>query len=159
MKPNWLKLLELQQTRNYGLTLPFLIGALRNPPGVTSSDESICFEEFDGLLASMRDKTPPGYSVSIGKCSRLGQPVATIVDVPQGHYKEWPSRELPKLSLYIAREYLTKGASSSETSMRLWMLCKDAVMTGRFSFDLASASYRSFTPLDFDFIEKAIQGA
>lgn len=64
--------------RNMGLTIPFIIGALRQPVGqILSSDESL--EDLRELLVSLRDDPAPGtLKTQILRCPDLDEPIVAI---------------------------------------------------------------------------------
>lgn len=60
MKPAWLKLTEeWQSSGHFGLTIPFVVGALRSWPGQPLGNH-FGIEEVRSLLTSMRDEVPKG---------------------------------------------------------------------------------------------------
>src|SRR5690606_26441005 len=77
MQPAWFKLLihNQQRKRRFGLTLAFLIGALRQPIGRLVSTEQEGIGELKRLLLLMRDETPPTHYICVNECDRLREPV------------------------------------------------------------------------------------
>ena len=76
MIPFWLKLLRANNNnRGYGLTLPFVIGAMRTPVGSAVTDESNNIAEVKALLSSIKENTPDTSYISLTVCDRLRQPV------------------------------------------------------------------------------------
>jgi hypothetical protein len=63
--------------KNIGLTIPFILGALRQPVGqVLSSAES--FEELRALLVALRDNAPDLLKAQILRCPDLDEPIITL---------------------------------------------------------------------------------
>lgn len=78
MDRRWFRLLETyKQDGHVGLTLSFLIGALRTPVG-TLADDDTSRSELLLLLRRMRDETPKGLYVRIAECQTLHQPIAAL---------------------------------------------------------------------------------
>ena len=152
--PNWLRLLELQSRRDFGLTLPFLVGALRTPPGALIHGDDENFREFEKLLLDMRNRMPAGYSVMIGPCSRLHQPIAHISQSPQPNYVGWPAQEQPRMSLSFSPRYVANEGLIDQAPQLMWDLCRTPIVAGNFSFD--DGMYRRFTAQDIDFIARAL---
>src|SRR5260221_2735595 len=83
MWPVWFKLLEqFRRDGRFGLTFPFLLGALRTPPGLTIAADELNRGELTTLLESMRDNTPPSHYVRIALCDWLHEPVAAALRGP-----------------------------------------------------------------------------
>ena len=63
--------------KNIGLTIPFILGALRQPVGkILSSAES--FEELRMLLVVLRDNAPDLLKAQILRCPNLDEPIVTL---------------------------------------------------------------------------------
>lgn len=76
MIPFWLKLLRANNNnRGYGLTLPFVVGAIRTPHGSVITDETTSISEVKALLSSIKEETPDTSYISLTVCDRLCQPV------------------------------------------------------------------------------------
>ncbi len=60
-----------------GPTIPFLLGALREPAG-TVSDEATSRTELRALIVAMRDQTPEGHQAIITSCGTIGQLIVTV---------------------------------------------------------------------------------
>jgi hypothetical protein len=153
MKPKWVKLLEEQRYVNgrMGLTVPFLIGALREPPGSAFvGDPTI--SEIRNLLASMMDYSRDHSGMRVYECQTLRQPTvmleeswgAEAVHLPDGS----PSH------LYAWLQYFSSGAHDVESlSQGLWDRLNDSIRVRRFSYRLGS--YQEFNNEDLDFIARA----
>lgn len=158
MRPAWLKLLLLNnQRRRFGLTFPFLVGALREPPGAVSATE-VAVGELKRLLESMRDDTPESHVIRIAECDRLHQPVAAPIpgmfNLGVG-YAAIPSLKNGRVSLYVSEQYLQGKRPSVETvSNSLWNLSAAAISERRFSFD--RGSFRVFDDWDLGLIRDAL---
>lgn len=77
--PKWARLLDQHQAEGHtGLTLSFLAGALREPPGAVLGAE-VSLAAFRALLEAMTDEpAPDGRVVRIFECHNLMQPVAAL---------------------------------------------------------------------------------
>ena len=71
----WQKLLRAHN--RVGLTLPFLIGAMRTPVASTMIDEEQNIADVKALLTSIRDDTYDESYVVLNICGNLKQPVFT----------------------------------------------------------------------------------
>jgi hypothetical protein len=147
MKPPWLLLLEQRQKSGFGLTLPFLLGALRSPPGKPFTTEAEAQDALGALLESMGKDAPENYTVRIAHCDKTQQAVAALVYMPQ----EWCKKVGAAGSLYISPEYI-KGKKQPEKA--LWRLCKKSVLSGSFSF--IEGKQQNFNDQDLEFISGAL---
>jgi len=151
MKPDWLKLLELRKQKGFGLTLPFIYGAVHCLPTIFSEEEAQ--RTFEAVILSMRDEAPSGYQVRIHECGELHQPVAGIVYSPQPWCEGWPSPHKPETSLCISSEYIPEGAPIETAIPLLWSRCRDAIIARAYSFK--GGVYCPFNATDLDFIKQA----
>jgi hypothetical protein len=158
MYPGWLKLLLLNNQRiRFGLTFPFLVGALREPPGAVT-DTNVAAGELKRLLVSMRDDTPESYTIRIAECDRLHQPVAA--PIPGGYgagvgFAAIPSPTNGRVSLYVSEQYLP-GASRGidAVSNSLWIKSATTISERRFSFN--DGAFQRFDDRDLAFIREAL---
>jgi hypothetical protein len=79
MSPKWAQLVDRYQIEGHvGLTPSFLVGALREPPGIVRNAAD-SFADLRGLLESMRDdRAPYGKVAKIFECPNLRQPVVAL---------------------------------------------------------------------------------
>jgi hypothetical protein len=158
MWPAWFKLLEYHRRDRLGLTLPFLIGALRTPPGARVTDEDVSIKELQSLLESMRDETPDSYYIRIMTCNNLGQPVAT--PGPSRYRQGSVDRQLFSSKrnicfLYAEPTYLPdekRGIASLLES--LWDHTAQPIRESRFSF--RNGKFDAFSESDLRFIREAL---
>ena len=158
MAPAWFKLLQYNRDKRFGLTLPFLVGALRNPPGRVISDTIRNLADLRTLLEAMRDDTPDGYYIQIAKCDRLQQPVAapgpqnyrpTSVDTPL------PSPSRRDCSLFASPQYVTNDTAGIDAlAESLWAAVGIPISNGLFSF--RDGFFQTFDESDFQFIRDAL---
>jgi hypothetical protein len=155
MVPAWAQLLALYRNEGrFGLTLSFLIGAMRKPRGsVVAEDTTI--PEFRALLESMRDQAV-GCPVRILRCIWLEQPVAaldsqiSVDEVPIASPSSAESR------LFVAKRYLVGGPPTVDTVLtNLWPTFQQPIAEGRFSYFVDEETFGPFSPKDFAFIERA----
>jgi hypothetical protein len=158
MRPAWLKLLLLNNQRiRFGLTFPFLVGALREPPGA-ATDTNVAEGELKRLLVSMRDETPESYAIRISECDRLHQPVAAQIP---GVYSAGvgfaaiPSPTNGRVSLYVSEQYLLGAPRGIDAvSNPLWTMSATAISERHFSFH--DGSFHGFDDRDLGFIREAL---
>ncbi len=143
MKPPWLKLIEeWQHQSHFGLTMPFLLGAMLNWPGRSlgqSDDRSV---QLASLIASIRDDAPEGMFVRLYSCDRLHELVLALVSGPPGFCVPIPSPIRSQPSLYVESSVLPEGIVEVLVA-ELWHRYGKAIQQGRFSFRSGS-----FAPFD-----------
>jgi hypothetical protein len=158
MRPTWFKLLEHHRENRFGLTLPFLVGAIRVPVGKTLLAEDDNYREFQALLESMRDDTPDLYYIRIAECDRLRQPVVSPCPSlyrPGSVDKRIPSRARNGCWLYVQPDYLPeeeRGIASLVESM--WRHSAQPILDGKFSY--RNGSFQPFDENDLRFIREAL---
>lgn len=155
MRLTWLKLLLLN--KRFGLTLPFLVGALREPPGAALATEAAA-GELKRLLVSMRDDTPESHIIRIAECDRLHQPVAApfpgVYNMGIG-FAAIPSLKNGRVSLYVAEQYLLGAPPRVDAVLSsLWNMSAAAISERRFSFH--GGSFCEFDNRDLGFIRDAL---
>lgn len=160
MRPPWFKLLVHNQNRNrrFGLTLAFLIGALRTPAGAPTSDESANLAAFLALIRSMRDETPESHYIHVAECDRLRQPVAN----PMSSYFKPSDVDRPLVSpisnraaLVFQPQYLSDPERGIDSiAEALWPLLVEPLVTGRFSY--YDGAFRPYRADDLAFIAEAL---
>jgi len=151
----WFDLLRLQQQRGeFGLTIPFLIGALRNPPGQIIAGEPLNYGELCTLLEQMRDANLSTQSVRIARCVKLHEPVAAIYNTGERMtMAESISTASAALThLYVEQQYRGSGEVTDVVD-KLWARIGAFIVSGAFSYQ--DGEYRAFSPADYDFINRA----
>ena len=138
MLPAWFKLLLLNNQRiRFGLTFPFLIGALRAPPGVATATDT-ARDELTELLKSMRNDTPESHVIRIAECDRLHQPVAAPIPAgfsPGVGFAAIPSPTSGRVSLYVSEQYLLSAPPSVDAvSNSLWNMSAAPIAERHFSY-------------------------
>lgn len=146
--PRWFRILKAWQTRRYGLTLPFLIGAL---DGESRVGEPL--DEVARLLVAFRDEAPEDHFVLVARCYNISEIVAALgVGKP-------PNRGLPIFSEVQEREALFVEASifadAAETTvnsaaMGLAREYANQIKSGNYSIE--SGVWRPFSSKDLSFI-------
>ncbi len=86
MTSAWFRILK-DYGNNFGPTIPFTLGALRQPVGqILPDDESL--GQLRALLVTLRDDAPDGYRVAFRGCPNLREPVLWLPSVePVGALK------------------------------------------------------------------------
>lgn len=151
--PSWLPLLRYQRARRrMGLTVPFLIGA--NWPG--AMEESAAFAALSSLLLSLRDTTPPRYSVVIAECvDDLLEPIVALY--PRRHGRA-DCEGLPDHSgttkLYVQRQYFRGTKRTVESVLEaFWDRFGHHLVHAEFSF--RDGHYAPFDVEDRALVERA----
>jgi hypothetical protein len=156
MLPAWAQLLrQYRMEGRFGLTLSFLLGAMRRPPGAVVA-EDISIREFRFVLESMRDQFVD-CRVRILKCIWLQQPVValdnqeSIDEVPISASSDGDPQ------LYVSQKYLVGGPPDLETVFtNLWDTFRQPINEGRFSYLVDDESFQPFTANDLAFIQGAL---
>jgi hypothetical protein len=159
MRPAWFKLLLLNSERHrFGMTLPFLVGALQEPSGQALSSEA-AFLELRKVLESMRDETPPSHVIRIAECDRLHQPVAAPINAMFRLPDNVPivSPRTQRSALFVAREYLESGDTLDAALDSLWRANENPLSEGRYSY--RGGAFQSFDAADRAFVEAALSMA
>jgi len=136
MKPAWLKLTEQwQATGHFGLTIPFLLGALRQWPGQPLGSSTNALEQLCALLASVRDDAPDGIIMRLYTCDRLHELVLAPVGGPPPYCVPVPSAGLPTPALYVEAGILSESTNPFDALVsEMWRRFGDAIRTDRFSY-------------------------
>jgi hypothetical protein len=151
----WFDLLRLQRQKgNVGLTLPFLLGASRTPPGEVVVAEEIGYGQFWGLFEEMRDETPTSHVVRIARCTTLHQPVAALYsrNETMNLAEAIASTAANRLNLFVEHRYRGSG-KGPEVVDALWDRIGSYVIRGAFSHN--DGEYGPFSSNDLDFISRA----
>lgn len=159
MIPFWLKLLrENNKKSGFGLTLPFLVGALRTPVGAVVVDKHKNISDVKGLLLSMRDKTPGTSYISLTVCDRLHQPVfaeSSSHFTPSDFFARIPTLDGKRCFLYVAPNILVreKNQSVGDLLEALWKQNGDAISHGEFSY--SKGAFTKYSDKDLLLIARA----
>ena len=78
MAARWIRVVKNYPNTN-GPTIPFILGALRQPVGAVAASDANR-EELRALLVAMRDDSPATYKVVIKECMTLREPIVTLSD-------------------------------------------------------------------------------
>lgn len=171
MQPKWFRLLEEQRygkglgpsgptnTHRLGLTVAFLIGALREPPG-TKLDADSGVGEIRDLLRQMMTATDENASVvRIYECDKLHEPTACLSDIRSGSLGDvvlLPDRSPSRL--YAWPQYFSDDSRDLESiTQRLWGLLNEHLRKREFSH--RHGSYNELNDDDRAFIERAFARA
>lgn len=158
MIPFWLKLLRANNNNGgYGRTLPFVIGAMRTPPGSVVTDESKNIAEVKALLSSIKEDTPDTSYISLAICDRLRQPVfaegSSFYSMPE-MYARLTESNSGKITFYIAPAIMSREDESIENLARLlWERNGEAILQGNFSY--SSGAFAKYSEGDLALISSA----
>lgn len=159
MVPSWFRLIHYFHTRpqgirRYGVTLPFIIGALRDPIGAIQNHET-SWSELLMLVRAMGEETPEDYQIRISRCDHIGQPIVTpYTGIYQISGIPIVSLTTSRHVVFVAEEFVRGSSTSLETlAARLWEECSGVIDSGRFSF--RSGDYRSYSDDDLQAIRES----
>lgn len=160
MEEPWLQLLRYWQTHElrHALTIPFLIGALRKPPGTTANHKQSGFDKIAALIDSVRRHRANEYYHLVYRCPDLRQLVLRQVKdslPPPGAVQIPPTSGATACSLY-ALDGITRLASSPFESLvaTLWSETGESILNGLFSF--RGGAFCSFNAQELRMIESAL---
>jgi len=149
--PIWFRLVQ-QYPNTRGPTIPFLLGALRTPPGAPREPETARMDLM-ALLLAIRDQTPEGYAVTIEPCPRIKQPVVVLQGYEPSIRIESPLGNGRGLNVHIG--YCPDPSMGLESvAKELWELHARDIRAGRFSFH--DGTFRAFDSEELANIAKAI---
>ncbi|MEI9898051.1 MAG: hypothetical protein WDN28_30385 [Chthoniobacter sp.] len=142
--------------KHYAIAFPFIVGALRTPPGGLWTDREKCRCEFTAIIHHLLEKMPEDHVCRISCCDRLEQPVITLYG-PTRHYNlagaPLYSAAQQRPTLFITPDVVNDDLSIATLVECLWRESADAICTGRFSFDKTKREYRPFTLSELQDIE------
>lgn len=156
MLPNWARVLrQHREEGKFGLTLSFLVGAIREPLGAVVA-EDVSTREFLVILNSMRD-CALDLPVRVVKCVWLQQPVAALdTQVAADEIPILPA-DGSKPHLFVARRYLADGSPDVDTAFRnLWPIFRQPINEGKFSYSIENDEFQPFDVKDESFIRRAL---
>lgn len=155
MKPAWLKLIEeWQSSTHFGLTIPFVVGALRIWPGRPLGYD-VGIEEVRSLLTSVRDEVPQGVFMRIYSCEKVQALVLARVGAYPAYCLEFPSPKNSNQILFVEKSVMPEGnASFEELVATLWQ--QYAVIIKNEEFSRQDGYFQSFSAADMDLVQRAI---
>lgn len=160
MKPSWFCLLEqYQKEGHFGLTIPFLIGALRTPAGVPRDADS-ARRELAALLDEIRDETPAQWCVRIHPCDTTQPIVALLKGPPADDCVPLTSSRRATPALFVYPAYVPEPQlGTSSVAAALWKLHQEALSESRFSYQEKDDTYHPFSTAEREFIDRALSSA
>lgn len=158
MKPPWLKLTEQwQATGHFGLTVPFLVGALRRWPNQPLG-EAEGIEQLRCLLISIRDNAPADCIIRLYRCDKINDlALALVSNIPQFCVSfQRSSATIP--SLYVEKNLLSQNSASFDDLVDvLWLRYGEIIEAETFS--LCQGTFRAFDDNDKALISDAASHA
>lgn len=160
MTLGWLRLLRHHERRNgQGLTIPYLVGALRAPLDAVWDNLSEPRDHLKGLILSMRDEMPETHWVRIAECGDLGQPVAYLKSsfyAPSEADLILPAQH-GRQSVVLQANYWPDQIQGVESFVDfLWNRLGEPISTGRFSFSRTPRAFQGFDVSERAFIAEAL---
>ena len=158
MSPLWFRLIAHQQRRHkLALTIPFLIGAARQPIGSKFESEALALDAVRDLLRNLEDEAPGTHTVSITVCPTLLQPVvSTMATHYHAAHAKWGVKDPATTSrLRVATPYRTPDQANAEYTVdTLWSQLRVPLTEGLFLF--YDKAYHAFGTEDEKFIADAL---
>jgi hypothetical protein len=156
MTPAWFKLLmEWQGAGRFGLTVPFVYGALsRMPEGPLRGASGS--EKLQSLLASLVDDVPDGNLIRLFFCGTVHDlTLAPIFAVPD-YCLSIQSSDGRKVSFYVQQCLLPPESASpmSDLHSELWRRYGEVLEAGRFS--LRNGRFEEFSERDLALVDTAL---
>lgn len=159
MSPPWLKLVRHHhRRRRLGLTLPFLVGALREPIGARFENADEGYAALVSLLARFRDESPESEMARLFTCPELGQPVVSVVSTYyHPSYAAWGLSPPTRTPLSIDPPYRPERPDDLTAAAKLlWSVVSSAIEEGKFAYSRRTGAYREFAEGDRNFIVDAL---
>ncbi len=156
MKPPWLILLaEWRRQHGFGLTIPFVLGAMRMWPGQPLGLSSEARVQLRALIASVCDDAPDEVFIRLFPCDRVRELVLTPVGGPAPYCVAIPSATRSEPALYVDLDVL-RGSQNEVDALvaELWRRYADAIQEGRFS--VHAGTFTRFNDADLSFINAAL---
>lgn len=156
MKPAWLKLNEQwQDTGHFGLTIPFLIGALRRFPGQPLGPSANGIDQLRALLTSIRDNAPDGVTMRLYSCDKLQDLALAPVHGMPAHCIPIPSPTRSESALYVEKGTVAEvGDPCQALVSTLWKRYGQHIEAGQFS--RRTGAYHPFNEGDEKLIHAAV---
>lgn len=167
--PNWFKIIQQWRAKKmgaYGITLPFLVGALAHEKGHATAT----LEDVTALLSEMIEKPVPGYMAVVRWCGDIEAPVISLraVDDP---FKiairdGFSPTDGGELSVGFTEDLMSifnlNCANAQECREKLENYAKCLVENGLFSKNVNLVTglreYGSFSQRDIDYIQSTLSG-
>jgi len=155
MKPAWLKLNEQwQDEANFGLTIPFIVGALRDWPGRPLGGGA-GVDQLRTLLTSVRDEAPDGVRMRLYSCDRVQDLILAPVSDAPNYCVSFQSSSGEAPSLFVETGVIPENDTPFESLVTtLWQRYGNDIEAERFS--LRNGAFHSFTQSDQAFIARAL---
>lgn len=157
MKSPWLKVIEQWRDEvHFGLSIPFLVGALREWPGESLGLSDSGIEQLRTLLLSIRDDTPDGEAMRLFSCGRIRNlALAPVGGTPQ-YCIPMPSPTRSEPALYVENGIVGEvddlfGALVNE----LWHRYGENIEAGRYS--VRAGVFQPFDEKDKELIQAAFE--
>lgn len=153
MRPAWLRIVQDYPGNKVGPTVPFLVGALRQPPGAAKNQAS-GREELRSLLAAMRDESPAPWNVVIQPCGGPEKLVVTLTDVERHDCIGIRSTSVTGKVLYCH----PIGSNISDIDGlvdALWGEFGNSIDGGKFSY--VGGEWRTFTDVELKSINDVLK--
>lgn len=155
MHPAWFKLLEeWQDSGRFGLTVPFLYGALNRIPN-GHLGEGTASEKLFRLLASIADEVPDGKMVRLFICGTVRDLTLAPVLAAPGYCRVIATSIDTRGTFYVQQDLLPAESSSiSDLHAGLWRRYGEALEHGRFS--LRNGTFAELSEADLALIDAAL---
>jgi hypothetical protein len=157
MKPAWLKLNEQWQAEHhFGLTIPFLLGAIHQWSGQPFRTGYVGVEQMRELLASIRDDVPDGIIMRLYVCDKRHELILAPVAHSPANCIAISSVTRTKPAFFVEKGVVPDDANSFEALVNeLWWRYRKEIQSGLFSLDENSA-FSPFKDDDYRIIRAAI---
>jgi hypothetical protein len=153
MKSQWLRIVQDYPGNNVGPTVPFLIGALRQPPGAARPKGS-GRAELRALLAAMLGESPMPWNVVIQPCGGPEKLVVTLTDVKRPDCIEIRSATVPGRVLYC-HPVDSQVGNIDDLANALWNEFGTNIDEGKFSY--VDGEWRPFSSTEVNNINAVLQ--
>lgn len=136
--PRWFQLIEAHQTLRpgrYALTIPFLVGGVRDNPKSRKTSPDDVRAEILNLVTSILDAAPPDRVVFIHRCIPLGQPVVALHRSGDVLPNGLESAAQRRMTLFVEDEFSANGQYSAlSLTNRFFSDFHADICAGNFSF-------------------------
>ena len=165
-KPDWFLLIQqwrLKGMGEYGITLPFLVGAL----GYKSGESKLGVQHVRNVLNDIIERPVEGYVTEVRWCNGIDAPVFTVTPVdsilPFKSFFSRPNSEEASLGFSKDLQSSMFGLDckdSSECYEKLINYSAKYIERGQYSRVMGDTvgkyEYRSFLPKDLEYIRETI---
>ena len=160
MRPEWFRVvLHYRETVRYAPTIPFVLGALRDPFGAVVEDEERCIDELRRLMQLIVEDTPGKCVIQIHRCRQIEQPVLVpqqigLYDIPGNPFE---STAQVRVTVFVDDEFVEPGSNDLDPMVEtLWEELGEALLGNRFSYDRKRMAYREYDDHDRQIIRDAL---